>query len=187
MVICLPERKGIVYSLTGCDMKPYNSIIQFLIGAFIIVGCLFAVPNSMAMEEFLVSLSTDSGNPLPESEIVQDTSERSNNMPSRRISWQSMRNKRFPELTSRHIIIIVRNKQGEEINPSVLLDPRLIRAEIVSAESGQMVNSDLIRREDTHFIVDFPDDAGIDKIQFYHPRWTGTVFTLELIGETQIQ
>jgi hypothetical protein len=168
-------------------MKRYNSIFQFLIGAVFIVGSLVAVPCAMAMEEFLVSLSTDFNNPLPDPEVIQDTSEQSDNMPARRITWQSMRNRRFPELTSRHIIIIARNKQGEEINPSVLLDPRLLRAEIFSPESGQIVASDQNHDENVDFIVDFADEAGIDKIQFYHPRWTGTVFTLELIGETQVQ
>ena len=168
-------------------MDRYHPFLLLIISAFFIAGSLAATPDALAMEEFLVSLSTDISNPLPEPEVVQDTSERSDNMPARHITRQSMRNRRFPELTSRHIIIITRNKQGEEINPSVLLDPRLLRAKIASPDSEQLVNTDQIRREDVDFIVDFPDDAGIDKIQFYHPRWTGTVFTLELIGETQVQ
>ena len=168
-------------------MNRYNSIFQFLIGAFFLAGSLVAVPYALAMEEFLVIWSVDIDNPAPEPEVVLDTPEQPDNMPAHRKTWPSMRNKRFPELTSRHIIIIARNKQGEEINPSVLLDPRLIRAKIVAPESGQIVNTDQIRHENADFIVDFPDDAGIDKIQFYHPRWTGSVFTLELIGETQVQ
>ena len=168
-------------------MDRYHPFLLLIISAFLIAGSLAAAPDALAMEEFLVSLSTDINNPLPEPEVVENTSERPDNMPARRITWQSMRNKRFPELTSRHIIIIARNKQGEEINPSVLLDPRLIRAEIFSPESEQIVATDQNHDENVDFIVDFPDDAGIDKIQFYHPRWTGTVFTLELIGETQVQ
>lgn len=168
-------------------MKRYNSIFQFLIGAVFIAGSLAAVPCAMGMEEFLVSLSTDINTPLPEPEAHRDTPDRPDNTHAHRKTWQSMRTRRFPELTSRHIIIIARDKQGEEINPSVLLDPRLIRAEIFSPESGQVAASDQNHDENVDFIVDFPDDAGIDKIQFYHPRWTGTVFTLELIGETQVQ
>jgi hypothetical protein len=185
--ICLTERIGIAYSLTGCHMNRYNSIFQFLIGAVFMAGSLAAVPHALGLEEFLVSLNTDVNKPLPEPKAHQDTPDRPDNTPAHRQTWQSMRNKRFPELTSRHIIIIARDEQGEEINPSLLLDPRLIKAEIFSPESGQIADTDQNHDKDADFIVDFPDDAGIDKIQFYHPRWTGTVFTLELIGETQVQ
>ena len=136
-------------------MDRYHPFLLLIISAFLIAGILAAAPDALAMEEFLVSLSTDINNPISEPEVVQDMPVRSDDMSARRITWQSMRNKRFPELTSRHIIIIARNKQGEEINQSVLLDPRLIRAEIFSPVSGQIVASDQNHDENVDFIVDF--------------------------------
>ena len=150
-------------------------------------GCLFTSQNALAMEEFLVSLSSDRVTPALSPEINEADTQRRDNISTRRKIMQSLRNKRFPELTSRHIVIIAIDKKGEKINPSALLDPRLFRAEIFSAESGENASPDRIDHEKMDFIVDFHKDAGIDKIQFYHPRWTGKSITLELIGETQIQ
>ena len=158
-----------------------------MISAVLIAGSLVAAPCAVAMEEFLVSLNADTVTSASKPEEDHETPKPPDNMPDRRTTLKSVRNKRFSELTSKTIIVIARDKNGEEINPSVLFDPRLIRAEISSPEAGEVVPPDQIQHEDTDFIVDFPDDAGIDKIQFYHPRWTGTAFTLELIGETQVQ
>jgi hypothetical protein len=168
-------------------MGRQNSIFLFFFVAVFTAGCLVAAPQALAMEELLVSLSTDMDGADRKPMGLQAAPEKRLKIQKRRKTSQSMRNKRFPELTSKHIVIIARNKNGEAINQSVLLDPRLIRAEIFSPESGQIVYSDHIDRQDLDFIVGLPDDAGIDKIQFYHPRWTGTAFTLELIGETQVQ
>ena len=176
---------GIGYSLTGCI---WTVTTHFLICAIFIAGSLTAVPNVPAMEELLVGLNSDMGTPsLNPKTIESATQQRGENIPSRLKILQSLRNKRFPELTSRHIVIIAIDKKGETINPSTLLDPRLIRAEIFSPESGQNASPDRIDREKMDFIVKFPKDTGIDKIQFYHPRWTGKTITLELIGETQVQ
>ena len=171
----------------GYEMGRHNLLFLFIFSAIFMALTLVAAPQALAMEELLVSLSTDIDSADRKPMGLQAAPGKRVNILKRRKNSQSMRNKRFPELSSKHIVIIARNKKGEEINQSVLLDPRLIRAEIFSPESGKILVSDHIYRQDVDFIVDLPDDAGIDKIQFYHPRWTGTAFELELIGETQLQ
>lgn len=162
------------------------SFSLFLFGAIFMAFCLVATPQALAMEELLVSLSTDIDSADRKPKGFQAAPGKRVKILKRRKTTQTVRRKRYPELSSKHIVIIARNKKGEEIDQSVLLDPRLIRAEIFSPESGQIVHSGKIYRADVDFIVDLPDDDGIDRIEFYHPRWTGTEFELELIGETQL-
>ena len=194
-------------------MDRFSLICLFLFSAAVMAGSFQVAPQALAMEELLVNLSTDIDSAQKKPKRLQAAPEKRVKILKRRKALNPMRKKRFPELSSRHIVIIARNKKGEEINQSVLLDPRLIRAEIFAPEghpqsgqdllrscpakapihetfapeSGRIVHSDQFYRDDVDFIVDLPDDAGIDKIQFYHPRWTGSAFELELIGETQLQ
>jgi len=167
-------------------MGRFNLIVLFLIVTVFTAGIFVAAPQALAMEELLVNLSTDMDSAQKKPKRLQAAPEKRVKILKRRKALDPTHKKRFPELSSRHIVIIARNKKGEEIDQSVLLDPRLIRAEIFAPESGRIVHSDQFYRDDVDFIVDLPDDAGIDKIQFYHPRWTGTTFELELIGETRL-
>jgi hypothetical protein len=168
-------------------MGRQNSIFLYLFTAVFTAGCFVVAPQALAMEELLVNLSTDIDSIQRKPKKRQAAPEKRAKILKRRKTTQTVRRKRYPELSSKHIVIIARNKKGEKIDQSVLLDPRLIRAEIFLPESGQIVHSGKIYRQDVDFIVNLPDDAGIDKIQFYHPRWTGTTFELELIGETLLQ
>jgi hypothetical protein len=165
-------------------MGRHNFIILFLFIAVFMAGSFAVAPPTLAMEELLVNLSTEISGADRKPLQLQAAPEQRVRILKRRKTPGAARKRRFPKLSSKYIVVIARNKKGENISQSVLLDPRLIRAEIFSPESGEIVHSEQIYRDDVDFIVDLPEDAGIHKIQFFHPRWTGTSFELDLIGET---
>ncbi|MGH8614967.1 MAG: hypothetical protein ACREYF_23835 [Gammaproteobacteria bacterium] len=92
---------------------------------------------------------------------------------------------RNPELSQQHLFVVGLNAQGEETSRTVMLDPRILRAETAES-SGQLTSSELFYRNDVIFSVTIPDDASAIALRIYQPRWTGTEFALDLIGEANL-
>lgn len=91
---------------------------------------------------------------------------------------------RNPVLSSEQLVVVAFDAQNREVSRIVVPDPRLIRAETIGPPGN--LQSELIYRKSADFIVLFPDDPGVLHLKFYHPRWTGSGFTLEFIGEAQL-
>jgi hypothetical protein len=92
---------------------------------------------------------------------------------------------RNPELSRQHLVVVGLNAQGQEISRTVMLDPRILRAETVDL-SGKLTNPELLYRNDVTFSVAVPDDPGVIGVKVYQPRWTGTEYALDLIGEVKL-
>jgi hypothetical protein len=89
---------------------------------------------------------------------------------------------RNAELSSQHLVIVAVDAKGEEISRTVMLDPRVLRAETTES-SGQFTSSELLYRKNVTFSVTIPDDARAFALRIQKPRWTGDKFALDLIGE----
>ena len=83
------------------------------------------------------------------------------------------------ELSSNQILIIALNQSGELRWWTLMLDPRLVRAERPQP-TGETAGEDYYLPT-VDFIVNYPDDAAIEELRFYHPLWTGKTFQLELL------
>lgn len=92
---------------------------------------------------------------------------------------------RNPELSRQHLVVVGLNAQGQEISRTVMLDPRILRAETVDL-SGKLTNPELLYRSDVTFSIAVPDDPGVIGVKVYQPRWTGTEYALDLIGEVKL-
>jgi|GEM_PF-4923817 len=92
---------------------------------------------------------------------------------------------RNPELSRQHLVVVGLNAQGQEISRTVMLDPRILRAETTDP-SGKLTNPELLYRNDVTFSVAVPDDPGVIGVKVYQPRWTGTEYALDLIGEVKL-
>jgi len=91
---------------------------------------------------------------------------------------------RNPELSAQDLVVISLNAQGAETSRTVIRDPRLVRAE--SAEpSGRLTGSTLLYRKEVIFSVIVADPNAF-AVRLYKPRWTGTQYVLDLIGETEL-
>jgi hypothetical protein len=92
---------------------------------------------------------------------------------------------RNPELSQQNLVIVGVNAQGQEISRTVMLDPRIIRAE-TAEPSGKLTSSGLLYRNDATFSVMVPDEPGVIGLKVYQPRWSGSEYTLDLIGEAKL-
>jgi hypothetical protein len=92
---------------------------------------------------------------------------------------------RLPELSEDFLVIVSVNGRGEEIFRTVLLDPRLLRAE--TADDAGRLTSTSLYRDNVDFWITVPDDQGLDKLLFFHPRWTGETFLLVPAGEARLR
>lgn len=92
---------------------------------------------------------------------------------------------RNTELSLQHLVVVGLNAQGQETSQTVILDPRILRAE-TSELSGQLTGSGLLYRKNVVFSVVIPDDPSVIALRIHQPRWTGTEFALDSIGEASL-
>ncbi len=160
--------------------------ITLLSMVFIIIIGHFVCPAvARPADEFRLRLSMQiDDSTLKPAKIQPPPTERMTVLERRRISGQVPR-QRNVELSSQHLVVIGLDENGQEIARVVVIDPRLIRAEIFDP-SGEIVTNKLIYREHAEFSLVFTEDPRLRKLKFYHPNWTETKFALELIGECQL-
>ena len=110
-------------------------------------------------------------------------SERSTNALSvleRRRVDASVRRERNPELSANHIVVAAADAAGRELFRRIILDPRLLRAEVLDA-SGQL-RTDTLHYATVDFSVALPADPAIAGLVLYEPRWTGQAWRLDPIA-----
>lgn len=83
------------------------------------------------------------------------------------------------ELSSIHIFIAAVDATNKLRWWSIILDPRVVRAE-TQTSTGELRGEDYYA-SNVNFLVAFPDDPEIAQLRFYHPVWNGTDFDLKLL------
>jgi len=91
----------------------------------------------------------------------------------------SLPRQRSLELSSTHIFIAAVDATNKLRWWSIILDPRVVRAE-TQAPTGELRGEDYYV-SNVNFVVAFPDDPEIAQLRFYHPVWNGTDFDLKLL------
>ena len=89
------------------------------------------------------------------------------------------------ELSTNQILAIAVDEKGNLRWWKLLLDPRLVRAE-VPVTSGEMRGEEYYLAN-VDFIIDYPDDPGIRELRLYHPHWTGKDFQLVLLSTLLVE
>ncbi len=92
---------------------------------------------------------------------------------------------RNPQLSEDKLVVSALDAQGKEITHVYIADPRLLRSENVDSQ-GNLTSKKKLYRRSAKLIIPLPDNPEIKSIQIFQPHWTGTEFTLELIGEAQL-
>jgi len=87
---------------------------------------------------------------------------------------------RMPELSEEQVLVVGTGATGHPRDWALVADPGLIRAE--SAGTDGTLAGETRRAAGTEFLVTMPQDPEIAELRFYRPRWTGTLFALELLG-----
>jgi hypothetical protein len=104
---------------------------------------------------------------------------------SRRTALGSLPRQRAPELSSSQVLVLAVDAQKQLKGWALIPDPRVLRAEFPG--QGGELSGQVIYQSKAEFIVALPDDPEIAELRFYHPRWTGKAFDLELIEAIQLQ
>jgi hypothetical protein len=92
---------------------------------------------------------------------------------------------RNPQLSEDDLVVSALDSEGTEITRIYIPDPRLLRSEDVDSR-GNFTSKKRLYRRSAKLIIPLPDNSGIKSIQIFQPHWTGTEFTLELLGEMQL-
>ena len=168
---CLSVRPGFVQAM----------IVSFLVMS---IGLVKAGDTEMAQ---VVELHLSSASPhVARGDLsVPPPTDNTVTVLSQKRTQGTMPRQRNPELSPQHLVVVGLNAQGQETSRTVMLDPRILRAEMAES-SGQLTSSELLYRNDVTFSVTIPDDPSTIALRIYKPRWTGKEFALDLIGEANL-
>ena len=92
----------------------------------------------------------------------------------------SLPRERSLELSTNQILIIALDQKGRLLWWRLMLDPRLVRSE--TPGPGGVISGEDYYLTKTDFMIEYPDDAGIKELRLYHPQWTGSAFSLDLLS-----
>ena len=88
----------------------------------------------------------------------------------------SLPRRRSLELADTEILVIAVDENSRLLWWHVMTDPRLLRAESITA-SGE-ISGGVSYLPQVDFSIAYPDDPAIKELRVYHPEWTGAEFRL---------
>lgn len=88
------------------------------------------------------------------------------------------------ELSTNQILALALDERGNLLWWKLLLDPRLVRAEVPTS-TGE-TSSEEYHLAKVDFTIAYPNDPAIREMRLYHPQWTGKEFRLELISSLAV-
>jgi hypothetical protein len=89
------------------------------------------------------------------------------------------------ELSTEQMLVVALDERGGLRWWKLMLDPRLVRSETVTA-TGE-VHGETFYRPKVDFAIEYPDDARITQLRFYHPVWDGKEFHLESVAALTVR
>lgn len=88
---------------------------------------------------------------------------------------------RAPELSAERLVVMAVDAAGRDVAWQQMSDPRIVRAE--ATDPGQPIDGRILFRPQAELVVTLPDALAATAVRVYAPRWNGTEFLLELLGE----
>ncbi len=95
-----------------------------------------------------------------------------------------LRVERRPELGPNHLVVVSVDASGRELDWRLTQNPRLMRLEAAD-EQGHLVGQTVVLDE-ADLVVAVPDHPSLEAVRVYQPRWQGTDFALDLLGEVAV-
>lgn len=106
---------------------------------------------------------------------VEQSARGSGNLPRRRSL----------ELADTEVLVIAVDENSRLLWWHVMTDPRLLRAESITA-SGE-ISGGVSYLPQVDFSIAFPDDPAIKELRIYHPEWTGAEFRLTSLAVLSVR
>ena len=96
----------------------------------------------------------------------------------------TVRRERQPQLSEDQLVIVQRGADGRALDWIHVPDPRLVRAEVPGAD-GRLTGA-IVYRADAELLVTLTHLPDAVTLSVYHPRWNGTEFLLDPVGELRL-
>ena len=96
-----------------------------------------------------------------------------------------LRRERRPQLSYDRLVVVLRDSFGRELDWRLLPNPAIVRAE-VPGPNGQL-SGQIIELDDVELLITVPSIATADHIHVYQPRWTGSEYMLDSLGQVPIR
>ncbi len=97
----------------------------------------------------------------------------------------SLPRRRSLELADTEILVIAVDENSTLLWWHVMTDPRLLRAESITA-SGE-ISGGVSFLPQVDFSIAYPDDPAIKELRIYHPEWTGAEFRLTSLAVLSVR
>ncbi len=91
---------------------------------------------------------------------------------------------RDPQLSDDRLVIISTDATGRELDWRIVMDPRLVRAEVPDAQ-GRLSGRRLMRTE-VNLLVAVPDNPEIVRLRIYVPELTSDGYVLNLLATVDL-
>ena len=92
---------------------------------------------------------------------------------------------RNPELTADQLVVVALDRHGEEIDRQIVANPLIVRAE--AAEVVGELEHRTVTLPSADFLLSWPDEAAIHRLDLFQPVWDGTTFVLVPIGSVDLR
>ena len=101
-----------------------------------------------------------------------------------RVVLGSLRRERFPQLSYDRLVVIVQDAAGRELDWRLVPNPGLMRAEAPGPDGR--LRGGTIEVDSVELSIAIPDVAGADRVGIFRPRWTGTEYLLDPVGQVRL-
>jgi hypothetical protein len=91
---------------------------------------------------------------------------------------------RDPQLSEDRLVVISTDATGRELDWRIVMDPRLVRAELPDAQGR--LSGRRFQRAEVHLLVDVPDNPEIVRLRIYEPRLTNDGYVLNLLATVDL-
>lgn len=92
-----------------------------------------------------------------------------------------LRRERRPQLSADMLVLVVRAADGRELDWRTARNPRILRAE--TPQPDGRLTGQFFELTDVDLFVAIPRLLDASAVRIYQPRWTGTEYALDIVGD----
>jgi hypothetical protein len=91
---------------------------------------------------------------------------------------------RDPQLSDDRLVVISTDATGRELDWRIVMDPRLVRAEVPDAQGR--LSGRRFQRTEVNLLVDVPNNPDIVRLRIYAPQLTNDGYVLNLLATVDV-
>lgn len=95
-----------------------------------------------------------------------------------------LRRERFPQLSYDRLVVVVQDAAGRELDWRLAPNPGIVRADVPGPDGR--LRGGTIEIDSVELSIAIPDVEGADRVDIFRPRWTGSEYLLDLVGQVRL-